>query len=76
MTFNDMQATILSEALISYIQTYYDGNKDALLEHFHESEEDAAAQWRSEFPRFYDQAARHILGENANVSNIAFFSKV
>lgn len=73
-TFNDMQSTVLSEALIAYIQTHYDSNKDMLLEDFYFDSEDANEHWKVEFPQFYNQAARKILGENTNLNNIAFFS--
>lgn len=75
MTFNDMQSTILSEALIAYVQTHCDGKKDQLLEDFYFDSEDANTRWSVEFPKFYNQAAKHLLGEDVNVNNIAFFSR-
>ena len=73
MTFNDMQSTILSEALIAYVQAHHDGNKDMFVEDFYYDNDDANVRWNAEFPNFYNQAARQILGDSININNVAFF---
>ncbi len=73
-TFNTMQAEIVSEAVFLYVRDEYSGNKDAMLEDFEDDYHTAFSKWEAEFPEYYEKSAKKLVGENANLRNIAFLS--
>lgn len=72
-TFNDLQATILSEAVIDYINNNYNGDKEAMVKDFSEKYLDAYERWCERFPKLYKQAVGYVLGDEEKAKNIAFF---
>ncbi len=73
MTFNDLQATLLSEAVLEYLALYYEGNKLHMLHDFIVAYDEAYEKWCQEFPKLYRKAVVAIVGPEAKCSNIAFF---
>lgn len=72
-TFNDLQATLLGEALVAYISQYYDGDKDAMLQDFISQYDSAYEVWYKHFPTCYQDAVMMVAGNDADARNIAFF---
>lgn len=73
-TFNTMQADILSKAVILYIHDVYKGDKTKACEDLGDLESDGRIKWEQDFPSYYARAAKDLVGEGANLDNIAFLS--
>ncbi len=73
-TFNTMQADVLSCATILYIQEVYKGDKARFCEDLGDLESDGRIKWEQDFPSYYARAAKDLVGEGANLDNIAFLS--
>jgi len=75
-TFNTMQADIVSHAVIDYVQDFFAGDKDKMIESFKQDYDEALWRWEQEFPNYYEKSAKKLIGDNANLQNIAFLSTV
>ena len=72
-TFNDLQATILSEAVLDYVAAQYHGDKLAMLKDFNTNHSEAYETGYREFPKVYRKAVGDVLGDEERAKNIAFF---
>lgn len=72
-TFNDLQATILTQALGYFIEAHFEKSKDTMLNFFVNDYLEGLMLWEKEFPTFYKKAVEDFFGEEVGVSNIAFF---
>jgi hypothetical protein len=75
MTFNYLQAGIISSAVVEYIKKYYYGDHTEMLRQFRNDYYDAYLLWEQNFPPLYKQAVREIVGGDQQTDNIAFLAE-
>ncbi len=73
-TYNDLQATIITQALGYFIEAHFEKSKDKMLNFFVNDYLDGLVLWEKEFPTLYKKAVEDFFGEEMGVSNIAFFT--
>lgn len=71
-TFNSLQSKIILSALKAFLEKNYDGKKEEFLNHMFEDPTKVEEIWDKEFPYFYKEAAKEIIGENPYFKNVAF----
>lgn len=72
MTYNQMQASLVSRATIAYIEKYFSGDKDRLIKAFRDNYFEAYLHFEQHFPQCYKASAKTVFGNDVSLSNLAF----
>lgn len=75
MTYNDLQSQIVFDGLEDFVQQEYGGNQERFFDSFFADYDKAFGLFKARFPSLYNTSAKRIVGENANLQNLAFIDE-
>ena len=75
VTYNYMQAALVSQATIAYIEKYFNGNKDELIKQFQSDYHETYLHFQRHFPICYKATAKKTFGSSVDLNNLAFLGE-